>query len=114
MRVTSDDPGEVPDAVVLVFRRSVREGAHAHHLVAGREMGPPRRSLLFPDDEFPASFCEKPMIRTGDERRTVFQGDAIGRLDDAPVSEHARLHVAAIPSLAPGAIESVAGTNLSD
>src|SRR6266446_4178853 len=75
-------------------------------------MRPARAAAFRAGYELPAAFSQEPVIRPGDEGRSVFERYAIGRLDDAPVHKHAGPHVSPVPALAYGAVDGIPGSQL--
>src|SRR6267143_2773374 len=108
MTIAPNDATKVAEPVILVLYQRVGKGAHPHHLVAGCEMRPARVALFRAGHELPAVLGKKSVIRSGNELRAVFERYSVRWLDHAPVSEHARLHVAPIPAFACGAVDQVA------
>src|SRR3954454_7103882 len=77
-------------------------------------MRPARASLLPARDVLPAAVAEKPVVTACDERRAVFEHDAIRALDGRPLREDLRLDVAAVRAPSDRAIDGVARTKIGD
>src|SRR3954470_14993129 len=90
------------------------EGAGAHQLGARCEVRAALLALLGARHELPAAVAQETMVRAGNELAAICQRNAESRLDDAPMREDPLLDVAAIPTLAAGAIDLVANLQVPD
>src|SRR5207302_1222281 len=109
MSIAPHDAAQVAATVIGALDRTRSKGANAHELVAGREIRPLRAG-----NEFPAALGKEPVVAASDELGAILERHAESRLYDAPVREHARFHIAAIPAIALGAINGVAYFELCD
>src|SRR6266540_5843680 len=75
-------------------------------------MGSSIRSLLRSTDVLPPSVAEEPVVSARDELGSIFQDDAVGRLDGGPMRLDARFDVPAVVPAPDGPVDLVARTNV--
>ena len=111
-------PPEHPADVALPVRARVARDrarcAHTDQAVVRCQMGSTRAALLAPRYVLPAAIGEEAVVTTGNELRSVGEGDAEGLLLRAPVGEDLRLHVAPVATRLPGAVDLVAHGEVGD
>jgi hypothetical protein len=90
------------------------EHPRAHELVGERQMRALEPPLLGADDVLPAAVRQEPMIAARHQLRPVLECHAVCRLSHHPVVEDLSEHIPAIGATTLGAIDPVAGPEMTD